>query len=114
MDFDPKEAEMKYCGIDLHSNNSVVVVSDEEDRIVFSKRLPNDLAQILFTLEPHQHELAGVVIESTYNWYWLVDGPYVVQGLFATPLSPLHYPLQPCTDRGRILLNNFIRGLQHI
>jgi hypothetical protein len=47
MDFDPKEAEMKYCGIDLHSNNSVVVVSDEEDRIVFSKRLPNDLAQIL-------------------------------------------------------------------
>ena len=65
---------MKYCGIDLHSNNSVVVVSDEEDRIVFSKRLPNDLAQILARLEPFQHELAGVVIESTYNWYWLVDG----------------------------------------
>ena len=40
MDFDPKEAEMKYCGIDLHSNNSVVVVSDAEDRIVFNKRLP--------------------------------------------------------------------------
>src|SRR5258705_13686458 len=74
MDFDPKEAEMKYCGIDLHSNNSVVVVSDEEDRIVFNRRLPNDLAQILAALEPHQHELAGVVIESTYNWYWLVDG----------------------------------------
>ena len=37
---------MKYCGIDLHSNNSVVIVSDEEDRIVFSKRLPNDLGQI--------------------------------------------------------------------
>ena len=65
---------MKYCGIDLHSNNSVVVVSDEEDRMVLQKRLPNDLAQILAALEPHQHELAGVVIESTYNWYWLVDG----------------------------------------
>ncbi len=37
---------MKYCGIDLHSNNSVVVVSDEEDRIVFNQRLPNDLGQI--------------------------------------------------------------------
>ena len=27
----------KYIGIDLHLNNSVVVVADEEDRIVFSK-----------------------------------------------------------------------------
>lgn len=65
---------MKYCGIDLHSNNSVVIVSDEEDRIVFSKRLPNDLGQIGAALEPHREDLAGVVIESTYNWYWLVDG----------------------------------------
>jgi transposase len=65
---------MKYCGIDLHSNNSVVIVSDEEDRIVFSKRLPNDLGQIGAALEPHRKDLAGVVIESTYNWYWLVDG----------------------------------------
>jgi len=46
MDFDPKETDFKYCGIDLHSNNSVVVVSDEEDRIVFNRRLPNDLGQI--------------------------------------------------------------------
>jgi len=65
---------MKYCGVDLHSNNSVVIVSDEEDRIVFSKRLPNDLGQIGAALEPHREDLAGVVIESTYNWYWLVDG----------------------------------------
>ena len=65
---------MKYCGIDLHSNNSVVVVSDEQDRIVFNQRLPNDLGQIRAALEPHREELAGVVIESTYNWYWLVDG----------------------------------------
>ena len=65
---------MKYCGIDLHSNNSVVIVSDEEDRIVFSKRLPNELGQIGAALEPHREDLAGVVIESTYNWYWLVDG----------------------------------------
>jgi len=65
---------MKYCGIDLHSNNSVVIVSDEADRVVFSKRLPNDLGQIRAALEPHREDLAGVVIESTYNWYWLVDG----------------------------------------
>src|SRR5260370_37442584 len=74
MNFDPKEAEMKYCGIDLHSNNSVVLVSDEEERSVLQKRLPNDLRQIRAALEPHREELAGVVIESTFNWYWLVDG----------------------------------------
>ncbi|XYJ92193.1 Transposase IS110-like N-terminal domain-containing protein (plasmid) [Cupriavidus necator] len=65
---------MKYCGIDLHSNNSVVVVSDAEDRIVLQRRLPNDLGQILSVLAAYQDELVGVVVESTYNWYWLVDG----------------------------------------
>ena len=65
---------MKYCGIDLHSNNSVVIVSDDEDRIVFQKRLANDLGQIRGALEPYREELLGVVIESTYNWYWVVDG----------------------------------------
>ena len=65
---------MNYCGIDLHSNNCVVIVSDENDRIVYQKRLSNELAQIAAALEPYRRELAGVVVESTYNWYWLVDG----------------------------------------
>ena len=33
-----------YAGSDLHSNNSVVLVLDEQDRVVFAKRLVNDLA----------------------------------------------------------------------
>ena len=65
---------MKYCGIDLHSNNSVVMITDETDHVVYSKRLPNDLSQILAALEMHRAELSGVVVESTFNWYWLVDG----------------------------------------
>jgi transposase len=65
---------MKYCGIDLHSNNSVVMITDEADRVVYSKRLPNDLAQVVAALEPHRAQLSGVVVESTFNWYWLVDG----------------------------------------
>jgi transposase len=65
---------MKYSGIDLHSNNSVVVVTDENDRILVSKRMPNRLPEIIELLKPHQADLAGVVVESTYNWYWLVDG----------------------------------------
>jgi len=65
---------MKYSGIDLHSNNCVVTVTDETDRVVAEKRLPNDLGKIIGFLLPWREELAGVVVESTYNWYWLVDG----------------------------------------
>ena len=63
-----------YAGIDLHSNNSVIVVQDAEDKVVRRGRLPNDLATVRAWLEPFREELAGVVVESTYNWYWLVDG----------------------------------------
>lgn len=65
---------MKYSGIDLHSNNSVVTITDEEDRVMAEKRLPNDLARVLEFLKPWKDELVGVVVESTFNWYWLVDG----------------------------------------
>lgn len=41
---------MKYSGIDLHSNNSVVEVTDEADRVMLEKRMPNDLAAILAVL----------------------------------------------------------------
>jgi transposase len=63
-----------YGGIDLHANNSVVVVINEQDQIIYQKRLPNDLATILEQLAPHHTEIEGVAVESTYNWYWLVDG----------------------------------------
>jgi transposase len=63
-----------YGGIDLHSTNSVVAVTDEHDKVVYRKRLPNDLNTILTVLEPYRGVLEGLVVESTYNWYWLVDG----------------------------------------
>jgi transposase len=63
-----------YGGIDLHSNNSVVVVSDEEDRVKYQRRLDNDLPTILRALSPFQAELKALAVESTYNWDWLVDG----------------------------------------
>lgn len=59
---------MKYSGIDLHSNNSVIPVIDETDKVIAEKRLPNELAKILAFLASHQHELAGIVLESTFTW----------------------------------------------
>ncbi|WP_296896094.1 IS110 family transposase [Thiohalocapsa sp.] len=63
-----------YGGIDLHSNNNVVVLSDEEDKVVYRRRLPNDIGVVLAELAPFRDHVEGWVVESTYNWYWLVDG----------------------------------------
>jgi transposase len=63
-----------YGAIDLHSTNSVTVLIDEEDNVVYRKRLPNDLKLIIEQLAPYQSRMEGIVVESTYNWYWLVDG----------------------------------------
>jgi len=63
-----------YCGIDLHSNNSVVVILDEVDKVIYQKKLDNDLALILKQLAVYKNKITAVAIESTFNWYWLVDG----------------------------------------
>src|SRR5215210_5060382 len=63
-----------YAGIDLHSNNSVLVVLDEQDRMIYQQRLPNRLQEIVQALAGCPGEIAGIAVESTYNWYWLVDG----------------------------------------
>src|SRR5947208_6078998 len=63
-----------YGGIDLHANNSVVVLLNEQDQVIYQKRLPNHLPTILEPLSLHHGEIEGLVVESTYNWYWLVDG----------------------------------------
>ena len=63
-----------YGGIDLHSNNSVIDLLRKDDRVVYNKRLPNDLSVILYELEPYRDKIIGLAVESTYNWYWLVDG----------------------------------------
>ena len=63
-----------YIGIDLHSNNCFVTVIEESGKVVYEKRLSNDLPLIVSELEPYRDHCEGVVVESTYNWYWLVDG----------------------------------------
>ena len=63
-----------YGGIDLHSNNSVLVLLDELDKVVYEKRLDNRLELILSELKPYRKHITGLAVESTYNWYWLVDG----------------------------------------
>jgi transposase len=63
-----------YAGIDLHSSNNYIGVIDSQARRLYTKRHDNRLDCILRALDPFKKTLAGVVVESTYNWYWVVDG----------------------------------------
>jgi transposase len=63
-----------YAGIDLHSSNNYIGVINDQDERLYSKRHPNRMDDILKALKPFKKNLKGVVVESTYNWYWLVDG----------------------------------------
>lgn len=64
-----------HCAVDLHGNNGYYGIVNEMGKRLLSKRLPNSLEMVLSTLEPFREQLdGGVIVESTFNWYWLVDG----------------------------------------
>ena len=63
-----------FVGIDLHSNNSYIAVIDTDNNRTFKKKARNNLSEIVKLLAPFKKQIKGIVVESTYNWYWLVDG----------------------------------------
>ncbi len=81
-----------YVGIDLHSNNSYVAIINETDTVIYQKRMANDEKQIIKELSPYKEEITGIVVESTYNWYWLVDelqeAGYIVHLANTTAIEP--------------------------
>jgi transposase len=70
------------AGIDLHSNNVVIGVTDMDGKRVGNRKLPCELKEVVKFLAPFKKRLEKVAVESTYNWYWLVDG-----------LRALNYPV---------------------
>lgn len=83
-----------FCGVDLHSNNAMYVITDERDKPLLRKRLPNELPLVLESLAPFRPRLKVVAVESTYNWYWLVDGlmdhEYPVVLAHPSEMEPYH------------------------
>lgn len=68
------EAAMSlYCGIDLHSNNSVICVINEEDKRLKEVKVDNNSELVIKALSRYKKRLKAVAIESTFNWYWLAD-----------------------------------------
>lgn len=62
-----------YCGIDLSARDCHVCVIDEQLNVMVQQKLRNELPRICKVLEPYKCDLK-IVVESTFNWYWLIDG----------------------------------------
>ena len=62
-----------YCAVDLHSNNGYYGIVENSGKRVFGKKLPNKIEKVLEALEKYKNEIKTIAVESTYNWYWLVD-----------------------------------------
>lgn len=65
--------ETLYCGIDLHSNNGFYGIVEKSGKRVFGRRISNDPVKVLDILARFKERIVEIAVESTYNWYWLVD-----------------------------------------
>ena len=63
-----------YGGIDLHSTNSYCGVIDEKGQWISHRRIRNNIDEITHFFSTYKEQLAGIVVEATYNGYWLMDG----------------------------------------
>lgn len=63
-----------YRAVDLHSNNGCYGIVEKSGKRVFGKRLPNKIDVVVDVLSHFKEEIKTIAVESTYNWYWLVDG----------------------------------------
>jgi len=62
------------AGIDLHSNNLMIAVINQDGKRVAHRKLDCDFGAVLRFLDPLKPQLQSMAVESTFNWYWLVDG----------------------------------------
>ena len=90
--------EQLMAGIDLHSNNLVIGIVDQNGRRLKHQKLDCNLKQMDDFLSPFKSQLTSVAVESTYNWYWLVDG-----------LQALKYPVVLANPAGMEQYN----GIKH-
>ena len=68
------EARTLYGGADLHGNNVLLALCDADGKPVFRRRVKANLEAVNAVLKPYWPEIKTMAVESTYNWYWFVDG----------------------------------------
>lgn len=60
--------------MDLHSSNVYVGIVNQAGEKVTGLRLPCRLKDVLEYLSFYKNDIVTIAVESTFNWYWLVDG----------------------------------------
>ena len=68
------KASALYAGADLHGNNVFLSLCDEEGNNVFRRRVKASLSAVNAALDPFWNRIKVLGVESTFNWYWFVDG----------------------------------------
>src|SRR5260221_6679597 len=66
--------EKVVAGMDLHSNNVMIGVMEMGGKRVAHQKVECRLNEVVKFLAPYKKRLEQVAVESTYNWYWLVNG----------------------------------------
>ena len=66
--------EKLIAGIDLHSNNVMIGIINQDGKRIAHRKLDCDLKEVIQFLQPLKPQLQSMAVESTFNWYWLVDG----------------------------------------
>src|SRR6266404_3775557 len=86
------------AGIDLHRNNVVIGIMDMDGKRLASRKVACEIEEVVKVLAPYKKRLEKIGVESTYNWYWLVDG-----------LRALSYPVVLANPAGMEQYN----GIKH-
>jgi len=66
--------EALYCGADLHANNVFLTLCDRTGKRVMQRRIKANLESVKAAPDPYWPRVERVAVESTFNWYWFVDG----------------------------------------
>jgi transposase len=69
-----RRPEKVIAGLDLHGNNLVIGVIDLDGKRLTHQKLECNLDEVVKFLRPYRGRLQSMAVESTFNWYWLVDG----------------------------------------
>jgi transposase len=69
-----KKIEAKfYCGVDMHAKTSYICILNQAGTIQLRRNIPNNFQMFKYFVKPYLPDLA-IGVESTYNYYWLLDG----------------------------------------
>ena len=97
------------CGVDLHAKTLTGVIMDLEGKIQRKGTVACEVPRVMELLGPYAGDVT-VGVESTYNWYWLIDALHQAEipcvlghALYVIPICIQVDPIYPAPlQRGQV------------